>query len=165
VIYSLTPKGIDLAPVLMEMVLWAATHEDTGNQALVPRNAKGQGRILECRAATLGRSEPSAEVALGHSDRSASVTSTRAARAAGNTDATTAAASSTTTDTITGRLPGIFTSSKELRARRTNTYPNAAPAMTPPVAINGAFCNDARQQLPRLRSDGQPDAEPRVSAR
>jgi len=34
-IYSLTAKGIDLAPVLTEMVLWAATHEDTGNQALV----------------------------------------------------------------------------------------------------------------------------------
>ena len=34
-IYSLTAKGIDLAPVLTEMVLWAASHEDTGNQALV----------------------------------------------------------------------------------------------------------------------------------
>ena len=35
VIYSLTKKGIDLAPVLTEMVLWAAAHEDTGNKALV----------------------------------------------------------------------------------------------------------------------------------
>jgi len=34
-IYSLTPKGLDLAPVLTEMVLWAAAHEDTGNQSLV----------------------------------------------------------------------------------------------------------------------------------
>ncbi len=34
-IYSLTAKGIDLAPVLTEMVLWAAAHENTGNQALV----------------------------------------------------------------------------------------------------------------------------------
>ena len=34
-IYLLTAKGIDLAPVLTEMVLWAAAHEDTGNQALV----------------------------------------------------------------------------------------------------------------------------------
>jgi DNA-binding HxlR family transcriptional regulator len=34
-IYDLTRKGIDLAPVLTEMVLWAAGHEDTGNQALV----------------------------------------------------------------------------------------------------------------------------------
>jgi DNA-binding HxlR family transcriptional regulator len=35
IIYSLTPKGMDLAPVLTEMVLWAAAHEDTENQALV----------------------------------------------------------------------------------------------------------------------------------
>jgi len=35
VIYSLTAKGIDLAPVLTEMVLWAAAHEETGNEALV----------------------------------------------------------------------------------------------------------------------------------
>ncbi len=34
-IYQLTAKGIDLAPVLTEMVLWAAAHEDTGNQAFV----------------------------------------------------------------------------------------------------------------------------------
>jgi DNA-binding HxlR family transcriptional regulator len=34
-IYLLTEKGIDLAPVLTEMVLWAAAHEETGNQALV----------------------------------------------------------------------------------------------------------------------------------
>src|ERR1700693_2449889 len=34
-IYLLTAKGMDLAPVLTEMVLWAAAHEDTGNQAIV----------------------------------------------------------------------------------------------------------------------------------
>ena len=34
-IYSLTQKGIDLGPVLTEMVLWAAAHEETGNQALI----------------------------------------------------------------------------------------------------------------------------------
>ena len=34
-IYRLTRKGIDLAPVLSEMVLWAAKHEETGNQQLV----------------------------------------------------------------------------------------------------------------------------------
>ena len=33
--YQLTAKGIGLAPVLTEMVLWAAAHEDTGNQAFV----------------------------------------------------------------------------------------------------------------------------------
>ena len=35
VIYRLTVKGIGLAPVMSEMVLWAAAHEDTGNEALV----------------------------------------------------------------------------------------------------------------------------------
>lgn len=34
-IYVLTAKGIDLAPVLAEMVLWAARHEKTGNQQLI----------------------------------------------------------------------------------------------------------------------------------
>jgi DNA-binding HxlR family transcriptional regulator len=34
-IYRLTEKGIDLAPVLTEMVLWAAAHEETENEALV----------------------------------------------------------------------------------------------------------------------------------
>src|SRR5467141_3572024 len=46
VIYSLTPKGIDLAPVLMEMVLWAATHEDTGNQALVREMRKDKEQFI-----------------------------------------------------------------------------------------------------------------------
>jgi len=35
VIYALTEKGIDLAPVMSEMVLWAAAHEETWNEALV----------------------------------------------------------------------------------------------------------------------------------
>jgi DNA-binding HxlR family transcriptional regulator len=34
-IYLLTRKGIDLAPVMTEMVLWAAAHEETGNQPLI----------------------------------------------------------------------------------------------------------------------------------
>jgi DNA-binding HxlR family transcriptional regulator len=34
-IYRLTRKGIDLAPVLTEMVLWASAHEVTGNQPLI----------------------------------------------------------------------------------------------------------------------------------
>lgn len=33
--YLLTQKGIDLAPVLTEMVLWAGSHEKTENPALV----------------------------------------------------------------------------------------------------------------------------------
>ena len=45
-LYSLTPKGIDLAPVLTEMVLWAAAHEDTGNQALVRQMKKDKEQFL-----------------------------------------------------------------------------------------------------------------------
>ena len=46
-IYSLTAKGIDLAPVLTEMVLWAAAHEDTGNQALVRQMREDKAQFLE----------------------------------------------------------------------------------------------------------------------
>ena len=45
-IYLLTPKGIDLAPVLTEMVLWAAAHEDTGNQELVRLMLKDKAQFL-----------------------------------------------------------------------------------------------------------------------
>ena len=46
VIYLLTSKGIDLAPVLTEMVLWAAAHEDTGNQALVLQMKEDKEKFL-----------------------------------------------------------------------------------------------------------------------
>jgi DNA-binding HxlR family transcriptional regulator len=42
----LTAKGIGLAPVLTEMVLWAAAHEDTGNQALVRQMRKDKEKFL-----------------------------------------------------------------------------------------------------------------------
>ncbi len=45
-IYLLTAKGIDLAPVLTEMVLWAAAHEDTENQALVRQMQKDKEQFL-----------------------------------------------------------------------------------------------------------------------
>src|SRR4029077_19990220 len=45
-IYSLTPKGLGLAPVLTEMVLWAAAHEDTANQALVRLIRKDKQHFL-----------------------------------------------------------------------------------------------------------------------
>jgi DNA-binding HxlR family transcriptional regulator len=45
-IYSLTEKGIDLAPVLTEMVLWVAAHEDTGNQALVQLMREERAKFL-----------------------------------------------------------------------------------------------------------------------
>jgi DNA-binding HxlR family transcriptional regulator len=46
VIYLLTAKGIDLAPVLIEMVLWAAKHEVTENQALIREMRKGKQKFL-----------------------------------------------------------------------------------------------------------------------
>jgi DNA-binding HxlR family transcriptional regulator len=46
VTYRLTEKGIDLAPVLTEMVLWAAAHEDTGNQALVRQMKEDKQKFL-----------------------------------------------------------------------------------------------------------------------
>jgi DNA-binding HxlR family transcriptional regulator len=46
-IYSLTTKGIDLAPVLTEMVLWAAAHEETGNQALVDLMRANKAKFLD----------------------------------------------------------------------------------------------------------------------
>jgi DNA-binding HxlR family transcriptional regulator len=51
VIYQLTHKGIDLAPVLTEMVLWAAGHEETENPALVQLMRKDKSQfITEIRA-------------------------------------------------------------------------------------------------------------------
>src|SRR5277367_2607123 len=45
-IYTLTAKGIDLAPVLTEMVLWAARHEETGNQPLVRQMQTSREQFL-----------------------------------------------------------------------------------------------------------------------
>jgi DNA-binding HxlR family transcriptional regulator len=46
VLYVLTAKGIDLVPVLTEMVLWAAAHEKTGNQALVQLMKEDKEKFL-----------------------------------------------------------------------------------------------------------------------
>jgi DNA-binding HxlR family transcriptional regulator len=45
-IYLLTAKGIDLAPVLTEMVLWATGHEKTDNQALARLMKKDKAQFL-----------------------------------------------------------------------------------------------------------------------
>jgi DNA-binding HxlR family transcriptional regulator len=45
-IYLLSKKGIDLAPVLAEMVLWAASHEETGNPSLVRLLRKAKARVM-----------------------------------------------------------------------------------------------------------------------
>lgn len=47
VTYSLTQKGIDLAPVLTEMVLWAAAHEDTGNESLVRQMRADKQKFIQ----------------------------------------------------------------------------------------------------------------------
>jgi DNA-binding HxlR family transcriptional regulator len=44
--YLLTAKGIDLAPVLTEMVLWADAHEKTGNPDLVRQMRKDKQKFL-----------------------------------------------------------------------------------------------------------------------
>jgi DNA-binding HxlR family transcriptional regulator len=46
VTYRLTKKGIDLAPVLTEMVLWAAAHGDTGNRALVRQMKEDKEKFM-----------------------------------------------------------------------------------------------------------------------
>lgn len=49
--YALTEKGIGLAPVLTEMVLWAAEYENTGNAPLVKAMRKDKaGFNREIRA-------------------------------------------------------------------------------------------------------------------
>jgi DNA-binding HxlR family transcriptional regulator len=46
-IYRLTQKGIDLAPVMAELVLWAARHERTGNQLLVRRLKRQKQQMID----------------------------------------------------------------------------------------------------------------------
>jgi DNA-binding HxlR family transcriptional regulator len=45
--YRLTEKGIDLAPVLLELLLWGMRHEKTGAPcALIPRMEKNRAELL-----------------------------------------------------------------------------------------------------------------------
>jgi DNA-binding HxlR family transcriptional regulator len=45
-IYTLTEKGMDLAPVLTEMVLWTAAHEEHQNPELIRQIKKDKQRFL-----------------------------------------------------------------------------------------------------------------------
>lgn len=47
VIYALTKKGLDLAPVMAEMVLWASAHERTGNQELIRALKKDKQGMID----------------------------------------------------------------------------------------------------------------------
>ncbi len=45
--YRLTEKGIDLAPVLLELLIWGARHEETGAPcAVIAEMAKNRERVL-----------------------------------------------------------------------------------------------------------------------
>jgi DNA-binding HxlR family transcriptional regulator len=58
--YLLTDKGLDLAPILTEMVLWAAEHEDIDNQALVRQILKDKKHFLaSVRERWAGKTLPS----------------------------------------------------------------------------------------------------------
>jgi DNA-binding HxlR family transcriptional regulator len=48
VIYRLTEKGIDLAPVMLELLIWGAQHEKTGAPpAVVAEMARNRRAVLE----------------------------------------------------------------------------------------------------------------------
>lgn len=48
VIYRLTEKGIDLAPVMLELLLWGAEHEKTGAPpAVIAELAKDRRAVVE----------------------------------------------------------------------------------------------------------------------
>jgi len=48
VIYRLTEKGIDLAPVMLELLIWGARHERTGAPpAVIAEMAKSRRAVLE----------------------------------------------------------------------------------------------------------------------
>jgi len=58
-IYSLTEKGMDLAPVLTEMVLWTAAHEEHQNPELIRQIKKDKQKFLTgVRQSRLGNSSP-----------------------------------------------------------------------------------------------------------
>ena len=47
VIYRLTEKGIDLAPVMLELLVWGAKHEETGAPcAVIARMANNREEVL-----------------------------------------------------------------------------------------------------------------------
>ena len=68
VVYKLTAKGIDLAPVMAEMVLWAAAHEDTGNEALVTELQKDKQGVIAAVRQRWAASASAAEKATVPSD-------------------------------------------------------------------------------------------------
>lgn len=61
-IYQLTPKGIDLAPVLVEMILWSARYEETdAPPATIREMSKNRARFIAGVRKTLGNSSKPAK--------------------------------------------------------------------------------------------------------
>ena len=48
-VYSLTPKGIDLVPMLVEVILWSAKHEDglAVTQDFIEKATHNRGEVIE----------------------------------------------------------------------------------------------------------------------
>jgi DNA-binding HxlR family transcriptional regulator len=72
-IYRLTPKGLDLAPVLVELILWAARHEQTdAPQAVVRRMTTHREQFIdELRRCWAERTPPSLAGAIQRASRDA----------------------------------------------------------------------------------------------
>ena len=65
-IYRLTAKGIDLAPILVELILWGARHEDTAAPpALVRKMEKNRAKFLSELRARLAADESSSVIPSG----------------------------------------------------------------------------------------------------
>jgi hypothetical protein len=54
-VYGLTDKGLDLAPVLVEMVLWAARHEQTDAPPAVVREMRTRKQRFIARARAVAK--------------------------------------------------------------------------------------------------------------
>ena len=72
--YVLTDKGIDLAPVMAELVLWAARHERTGNQELILQLQRDKQRMIDHVRARWAaeRAQPGVKIGLRPAARRAS---------------------------------------------------------------------------------------------
>ena len=56
-IYRLSPKGIDLAPVLVELVIWSARHEQTDAPPAVVRSMRSEKAAFIAEARRRWRSD------------------------------------------------------------------------------------------------------------
>jgi DNA-binding HxlR family transcriptional regulator len=64
--YRLTPKGMDLAPVLVEIVVWAAAHERTAAPAMVKQMRNRRGAFIDGLRRRWAKADAPAEGAFRH---------------------------------------------------------------------------------------------------